>query len=593
MEQEVLLAVIAKLVSEEIENLAGRGRIAQRGFRGNPGIPGEPGRDGKDFNFEEHSDKITEIVSGLIPKTEDLIGPKGDAGKDFNIDDYADQIKSWTKEYAWKFKDLSAEEISEFRGPRGLPGQPGRSGDDGKDFNFADHEAEITELVRAHLEELKPALKLKFEDLTNEERDSLRGSRGQRGRPGKDFNIEELKPHFESFKMKFSDLSEEERASLKMRFKDLVPEDHDILRLKFTDLTLDQKLELRGSRGQRGRTGDPGEPGLKGDKGDKGDRGPRGISGLSVIGQRGYPGRDGFDGLHGIDAPTITRIDVEQKNNKDFKLLFYFSDGTYLESPSIELPEPGVNVYSGVFASSGSGSGGASPTITVGSTTTGSPGTDASVTNSGTLTDLILDFVIPRGDKGDPGDPGTPGTDGESAYEIAVDNGFVGTEAQWLASLKGPKGDPGTGGGDSSFVLLAVPCDPDAFVGGVARLEKVGFVEYMLSDWPSLLVLPKLNAGDYTIKAVLALADTFQNANAIGIIENTDGMTCDIRAGGLSSDIYFGLDVADEYYLSGTVPGLIISSDLLPTASGTIVVKIGQANSSKSLLVERGERIVI
>ena len=28
-------------------------------------------------------------------------------------------------------------------------------------------------------------------------------------------------------------------------------------------------------------------------------------------------------------------------------------------------------------------------------------------------------------------------SDGKSAYEIAVDNGFVGTEAQWLASLQG------------------------------------------------------------------------------------------------------------------------------------------------------------
>lgn len=33
--------------------------------------------------------------------------------------------------------------------------------------------------------------------------------------------------------------------------------------------------------------------------------------------------------------------------------------------------------------------------------------------------------------------------DGKSAYEIAVDNGFEGTEAEWLASLKGEKGDSG------------------------------------------------------------------------------------------------------------------------------------------------------
>lgn len=36
--------------------------------------------------------------------------------------------------------------------------------------------------------------------------------------------------------------------------------------------------------------------------------------------------------------------------------------------------------------------------------------------------------------------------DGQSAYELAVANGFVGTQAQWLASLKGAKGDQGNTG---------------------------------------------------------------------------------------------------------------------------------------------------
>lgn len=35
---------------------------------------------------------------------------------------------------------------------------------------------------------------------------------------------------------------------------------------------------------------------------------------------------------------------------------------------------------------------------------------------------------------------------GYSAYEIAVENGFVGTEQEWLASLKGQKGDTGSAG---------------------------------------------------------------------------------------------------------------------------------------------------
>lgn len=38
------------------------------------------------------------------------------------------------------------------------------------------------------------------------------------------------------------------------------------------------------------------------------------------------------------------------------------------------------------------------------------------------------------------------GKDGKSAYEIAVDNGFEGTEAEWLESLKGEKGDTGDKG---------------------------------------------------------------------------------------------------------------------------------------------------
>lgn len=35
------------------------------------------------------------------------------------------------------------------------------------------------------------------------------------------------------------------------------------------------------------------------------------------------------------------------------------------------------------------------------------------------------------------------GADGESAYQVAVDNGFEGTEEEWLASLVGPAGDDG------------------------------------------------------------------------------------------------------------------------------------------------------
>ena len=37
---------------------------------------------------------------------------------------------------------------------------------------------------------------------------------------------------------------------------------------------------------------------------------------------------------------------------------------------------------------------------------------------------------------------------GYSAYEVAVQNGFVGTEEEWLASLKGETGNTGPTGAD-------------------------------------------------------------------------------------------------------------------------------------------------
>jgi hypothetical protein len=63
------------------------------------------------------------------------------------------------------------------------------------------------------------------------------------------------------------------------------------------------------------------------------------------------------------------------------------------------------------------------------------------------------DFVVVRTDDNrlkvvisDTGLPGADGTDGLSAYEIAVLEGFVGTELQWLDSLVGADGAPGAAG---------------------------------------------------------------------------------------------------------------------------------------------------
>ena len=65
----------------------------------------------------------------------------------------------------------------------------------------------------------------------------------------------------------------------------------------------------------------------------------------------------------------------------------------------------------------------------------------------------------PTGSQGNDGADGMPGDDGASAYEVALFNGFVGTEQQWLASLVGPYGADGAAGADGMNGMDGLPGD--------------------------------------------------------------------------------------------------------------------------------------
>ena len=111
------------------------------------------------------------------------------------------------------------------------------------------------------------------------------------------------------------------------------------------------------------------------------------------------------------------------------------------------------------------GSAGAAATINVGTTTTGNPGTNASVTNSGTSSAAVFNFTIPRGNKGDKGDTGNTGpagADGAAATiaagstttlpagsDATVTNSGTSSAAVFNFGIpkgdKGDKGDPGAG----------------------------------------------------------------------------------------------------------------------------------------------------
>ena len=81
------------------------------------------------------------------------------------------------------------------------------------------------------------------------------------------------------------------------------------------------------------------------------------------------------------------------------------------------------------------------------------------------------------------GDKGSDGLDGKSAYQIAVANGFAGSEAAWLLSLKGEKGekgDPGSGG--SGADTTALQQEIDALKAVVAKMPK--YKEYQAGYIP-------------------------------------------------------------------------------------------------------------
>lgn len=64
---------------------------------------------------------------------------------------------------------------------------------------------------------------------------------------------------------------------------------------------------------------------------------------------------------------------------------------------------------------------------------------------------------------------GPQGPTGKSAYQIALENGFVGTEVEWLASLNGTNGSDGTNGASAYQIAVA-----NGFVGSeTAWLESI------------------------------------------------------------------------------------------------------------------------
>ena len=398
-------------------------------LRGPKGLRGEKGADGKDFDFEEHKEEIEALVQKHSLKFKDLTedqieslkgadgkdGADGRDGKDFDLEENIElltnavnkTVQEIKEQLKLKFDDLTIEEKESLRGSRGQRGKAGRDfefseheeaitniitttvekvvannfdnlklrftdlteeerislqglqgpkGDRGKDFDFEEHKEEIVSVIKEHIENISESLKLKFEDLSDEAKEELRGPRGQRGKAGRDFSLEESKSFIEEvLRQAFNDSAED----LKLRYSHLTAAEKEELKFKFEDFTEENLLLLRGPRGQRGKQGEQGIQGEKGEKGEDGIRGPIGARGpvgpKGLKGENGLNGEDGRDGRDGKDAPVLEEVRVEKRKDS-LEFVFEMSDGQKIKSNPVKLPPTNVqNVYVGGATASGSG----------------------------------------------------------------------------------------------------------------------------------------------------------------------------------------------------------------------------------------------
>ena len=201
-----------------------------------------------------------------------------------------------------------------------------------------------------------------------------------------------------------------------------------------------------------------------------------------------------------------------------------------------------------------------------------------------------------KGDKGDPGPagadstvPGPAGADGASAYEVAVAAGFVGTQAQWLASLvgpAGPQGEPGSGGagGGIASYTYADRAQLRTTTGTHAVVEGLGLFEYAPgSDEPDddescfatssgrwLMVCPHWDAvsawqlpddevrGEYDEDEPLRFASSFASSFASKVLSGT--ATCAITSVASVSSTSF----------TGTVTGAAVGDRVIATPPGEL-----------------------
>ena len=302
---------------------------------------------------------------------------------------------------------------------------------------------------------------------------------------------------------------------------------------------------MDGEKGDKGDKGDQGDIGFTGPKGDTGAQGVQGIQGpAGVKGDKGDTGNTGATGADGEAAtirignvtsgisPSIINSGTAQDAVFDFILPKgdkgdpgeKGEDGTDGKSFDIKAQYPNEAALRAAHPTGEAGDAyfvgtDENPDLYVWLTD------DNDWFNNGKLAGV-------KGDKGDKGEKGfspiaqvtkvgkvatisirdevgtttatvsdgEEGSNGKSAYEVAVDEGFVGTEAEWLASLVGPQGAQGVQGPQGIQGVQGIQGEtgigvPDSGAQGQVLTKKSG-INYD-TEWKTLGTAAEKNATSF------------------------------------------------------------------------------------------------
>ena len=156
--------------------------------------------------------------------------------------------------------------------------------------------------------------------------------------------------------------------------------------------------------------------------------------------------------------------------------------------------------------------------------------------------------------EGPQGEPGLDGSDGLSAFEVAEANGFIGTQAEWLSSLIGADGADGSDGLSAYDLAVA-----DGFVGSS-------------SEWLASLIGETGATGDTGASAyAVAVANGFVGTEAAWLT-SLIGETGSTGAAGADGDKYHTTSTTELTLASNGNVTLTVETELDYSIAQTVII---------------------